>query len=146
MRYEIDREERYTFETEGVVEFETIAQKHLAQVASSLTNISPVRLAFKWTIENENPFPEKDCNLEELSSVQPIICAAIIQEDKVLFLSPTLAYPLHTLTNITIIGYTKRKAQISYSPLDPFVGDLKMLGYGSGDRLKNETHPILFSE
>lgn len=146
MRYEIDREERHTFETEGVVEFETIEQKHLAQVASSLTKVSPIRLAFEWIVEGENPFPEKECCLKELSSIQPLLCAAIIQKDKVLFLSPTLIYPFHTAMNSTIIGYTDRKAQVIYSALDPFVGDLKMLGYGSGDRLKNETHPILFSE
>ncbi|GAB5411184.1 MAG: hypothetical protein ChlgKO_02980 [Chlamydiales bacterium] len=145
MRYEIDRDQNHFYEENGFLEFENVKELHLAQIASTLTHEPAIRLAFTWNIAAESPFPAGEKKLEAISSINPILGAAIIFADKTLFLSPKHAYNFSELSNCKVIGYTTRKAVVNFSKNDPFSGELKKQAYGSGDRLKNETHPIIFS-
>lgn len=147
MRYEVDKDHCHQFETTGKLELEGLAPRYFAQIVGSLLKISPVRFGFAWKIGEQNPLPKKEISLKLHSSVTPLLCVAIaLEEEKVLFLSPDLLYPYFEVKNTTIYGYTSLKASFRHNPLDPFGGQLKEMGYVSGDRLTNKTHPILFSE
>lgn len=145
MRYELDRDQNHFYEENGFLEFEPVKEIHLAQIASTLTHEPVIRLAFTLSIKTENPFSPGENKLEEISSIHPILGAAIIFTDKTLYLSPRHAYNYSLLSNCKIIGYTTRKAIVNFKTNDPFAKGLKNQAYGSGDKLKNETHPIIFS-
>lgn len=145
MRYELDRDQNHFYEENGFLEFEPVKELHLAQIASTLTHEPTIRLAFTLNIETKNPFSEGEIKLEKISSITPILGAAIIFADKILFLSPKHAYNYSQLSNCKIIGYTTRKAIVNYKSNDPSATELKKQAYGNGDKLKNETHPIIFS-
>ncbi|MDX8430262.1 MAG: hypothetical protein SNF33_00395 [Candidatus Algichlamydia australiensis] len=146
MRYEIDRDQRHFFEENGYIEFEEVAEKSLPQIVAELFKEPCLRLAFEWKIGTKNAFPVLEQSLRNFVSISPIICAIIYTEERVLVLAPNHRYPFHEIKNAKIIGYTTRKAVVKYHPNDPFTGELKNLGYASGDRLKSETHPILYNE
>ncbi|MDB6081004.1 MAG: hypothetical protein JWO53_276 [Chlamydiia bacterium] len=75
-----------------------------------------------------NPFPKKPGNI-------------------ILFL-PTLAWDFDTLTESTkqkflLITYAGSRAMYVYEERDPYLHELKKLGYVFGDRLSQTCHPIL---
>lgn len=63
-----------------------------------------------------------DLNLSELTCSQPHFCAK----------------------NALLVGWANKDAIYIYNQKDPYAHELKRLGYGFGDRLKNSTHPIVW--
>lgn len=111
-----------------------MCSRRLALMAAHLTNKAPLRIAFtQWV---EGPLQP----LSEWSSIQPIMIALLLQSDR----SGTFINP-QTATEVPkglLIAYSPLITLYTYNLLDPYVHELKKLGYAFGDRLGNNTHPL----
>lgn len=131
--------------------------KGFAEIASNLCKKKPLRLAYDQAIEG--PLSKEPLNLIEASSIRKVVCGLVIQleptsaEEEPLvpkkrgsgvFFSPfcTLNFPANC--HLFMIAYTERVAQYILEIRDPNRHALKKLGYGFGDCLRTDTHPILF--
>lgn len=127
----------------------------LGQVVTALTKEKPLFLAFSQFI----PPYKKAATLEEISSLTEVCCLAIINlcEDPlphmeylpddiggVGFYQTTfpIDYPKLKLP-LLLIAFTTEKARYKIQENDPYTHALKKLGYGVGDRITTETHPII---
>jgi len=111
---------------------------------------------------------DKPCSLKDLFSIQGILAGALIcaTESKVpvkasLGLLPLPSNPQSVLffkshillnwpqllqaTDIYLVAYCLPNAVYIQNPADPCTNDLKQFGYGFGDPLRNEFHPLISS-
>lgn len=130
--------------------------KGLAEIALHLCKKKPLRIAYDQVIEG--PLSKNPLNLIEASSIRRVVCGLTLQLDKAstaesplvpkkqgsgVFFSPfcQLNFPEHC--HLLMIAYTERTSQYIHEKRDPNLHALKKLGYVFGDRLKNDTHPLL---
>lgn len=147
-------------------------QKKSGSIAAELANAPAIRIAFDQSLCTDLPsnFPDSPFSLEEVSSVQPILCAMLLRltegpsvEKKLPFcpcpkkrgealivsgktlivLSPLLSLPKQ---KFLLIAYSGPKPQYVPKEKDPFVHALKSMGYAFGDHLESRTHPVIFSQ
>lgn len=132
-------------------------RKNLAEIASNLCKKRPLRLAYDQVIEG--PLSKEPLNLIEMSSIRKVVCGLILQlapsstvEESLvpkkrgsgIFFSPFCELNFPKDSHLFMIVYTEDTALYIHEIRDPNVYALKKLRYGYGDRLKTETHPILF--
>ncbi|MBJ7449375.1 MAG: hypothetical protein JHC93_03335 [Parachlamydiales bacterium] len=69
---------------------------------------------------------------------------------EVTFFQPTMPFPLdalygHADAKMMLVVYSLRTVLYVLRPKDPHTHQLKKLGYGFGDHLKDKTHPTVFN-
>lgn len=138
----------------------------LAQTASILFDISPVRIAYdqalRTTTLTGSPFTHP-FSLAQASCFQSLFCGAIIRllpephppaflpqkPGSVVFFRPDFPLPWTSAfqtpcQSFLLIAYAPKRCQYVLNHDDPLTHSLKNLGYGFGDILKDETHPIVY--
>jgi len=143
-----------------------VCSRKLSTVALLATGKSTIRLACdQWFPPSyTHAKPEK---LKDLLSIQGILCGMLIQlqpgtfeipekisplgllpfpqaQGSVLLVKPTLLlnWPsISTQLGLYLVVYSEPASVYIQNPQDRAGTSLKQLGYGYGDRLKNETHP-----
>ncbi|MBP9842084.1 MAG: hypothetical protein KBC64_06645 [Simkaniaceae bacterium] len=112
-----------------------VLSRRFALIAAHLANKAPLRLALtEWVEGTIEP-------LAEWASVQPIAISLFLEANG----SGTLISP-HTPVTVQkglLIAYSPLISLYTYNLLDPYVHELKKMGYGFGDHLGNHTHPIV---
>ena len=155
-------------------EIKKIILRHkLAEIASNLTKTKPLRFGYDHLFKSGDlPLFKEGLTLDEMSSIQGVVCGFILSitdEPNPLMetgISPIPLLPhkkgagiffskdspisfkkMFELPNQThiLIVYVKQNAVYQETPNDPMPNFLKTLGYGYGDKLLNDTHPIVFS-
>ena len=156
-----------------------ILHSKFAEIASNLTKIRPIRIAFDqlfYTLKDSDLLTNS-LSLNEISCIQGIICGCILSLPRLLnkypssifkenhftsnpiapqkigngvFFTPDLPlnfdYLIHTPNTLQLlIVYAEYKSLYTYQKINPYTHTLKKFGYVFGDRLKNSTHPVLFS-
>jgi|GEM_PF-6878256 hypothetical protein len=133
-----------------------ILKRSLAGVASELSKIEPIRIGYDRLIEGRGA--NSPLNLIEMSAIRRVVSGVAIQlqsyDGEELYIpkkkgSGTFFTPYYPLTfpekcQLLLIVYTESKALYVYEPRDLNCHALKKLGYGFNDRLRSETHPILY--
>lgn len=136
----------------------------LAQTAALLFDVSSIRIGYdqilRTTTLNHSPFTHTS-PLQEVSCLQPILGGVIIRllpdpyppvflPQKVgnaVFFRPDFSLPWSSffqtpLQSFLLITYVPKKCLYLLVPEDLHTHALKKLGYGFGDLLRNETHPV----
>jgi hypothetical protein len=144
----------------------TSLSRTLAQTASLLCDKAPVRIAYDQVLRTTSltgaPFSHP-LSLSQTSCYQPILCGAIIRltpdlhppqflpqkPGNVVFFKPDFILPWVSFfqapsQSFLLIAYAPHKCLYVLTPEDLHSHDLKKLGYGFGDILKDETHPLVF--
>jgi hypothetical protein len=146
-----------------------LAQK-LFPFAAALSAKHTLRLGADQWIPSDYLWA-KSCNLKELFSIQGLMIGALIcfkeshlplkaslgllplpsKAGNVLFFQPHLILDWPQLlhcspTDMYLAAYALPNAIYIHNPQDPATNDLKQYGYGFGDLLKNEFHPLLHSK
>ena len=150
---------------------EPILKHFLAQkifpTASILSRQKRLRIGADQWIPASYPW-RKSCCLKDLFSIQGLILGALIsfkesnhapnphlgliplplKPNHILFFQPQLILnwpdlPESCATDIYLMAYTLPGAIYIQNEKDPLTNELKHLGYGFGDPLKNEFHPLL---
>lgn len=113
----------------------------LGQVASQLFGKKQIKIAFTQRL----PFYEDAASLEEVSSITEVLGGALIdlETGNILFVMPQTLLDLPNLEKKLLIAFSTEKARYSIQELDPISHWLKHLGYASGDRLSDQTHPLI---
>lgn len=148
---------RRDLERENPPLYKALKLSRLGQAAAQLFHKKRIKLAFT---EFSPAFPQT-ISLEEISSVSELFGGCLIQ----LIDHPLPEYP-HLPQQIGDVGFYAKHFPIDFSLLktpcllvafasekalyifqenDPSTHFLKKLGYGFGDHLTNETHPIIAS-
>ncbi|MBF5058947.1 hypothetical protein [Candidatus Neptunochlamydia vexilliferae] len=136
-----DTEKRDRWRTNPEIK-KIVLRSTLAEVASNLCKVSPLRIGFDQTILNSGE-EERFLPLNEKSSIQKVACGLILdQNGSGTFFSPEFSFPL--THPALLIVYVEEKAQYIHEEKDPYNHALKKLGYGFGDRIRSDTHPIVF--
>lgn len=137
--------------------------KELGPLSLVLTGKKQLRLGLSEWITSENR-PSKPSPLKEIVSLQNLAVAislsphpVILKEKSALGILPLpssssnalffqphliLDWP-HTQSDVFLILLTLPNGVYIHNPKDPQTTYLKALGYGYGDLLKSETHPII---
>ena len=115
--------------------FRLVSSRRLALMAANLIHKAPLRLAFtEWTEGVLNP-------LSEWASIQPIAIALLLQPDgSGTFINPQIS---SEVPKGLLIAYSPLITLYTYNLLDPHVHELKKYGYVFGDRVTNDTHPVV---
>lgn len=136
----------------------------LAEIAAQLADKKALRLGFDLLFSSSSKLHLAETSLIAISSLEPLWMGALInlsQEENslpeylpatpgsVLFISPEKELdfsPLFSQKNqkFLLITYVDEKTLYKLNERDPHTHFLKKWHYVFGDRLKDETHPILF--
>jgi len=163
MRFSLVPEDRYTYREEGEVTFvdllsaEEVAElkgdpsrasmvarrRAYARVMAELSHEKRVRLG---GFEMVTTLPER--SLDESKSLQGMvggvaICLEGETSGSAHFFSATKSFAENEESLYLVIAYAKLDAVYVYNADDPETHALKKQGYGFGDRLRDETHPVL---
>lgn len=140
----------------------------LSMIASSLLQENTLRIAFDHLMVFSGKCPkglEKTVSLDEISSIYPLRCGCIFYltppqispDSKFIPVVKTPKSVLFFRSNLPIewsklyaqphciawiIAFAAEKAHYRLQKADPCVHALKKLGYGFGDALSHETHPV----
>lgn len=140
--------------------------RSLAQIASLLFDTSPVRIAYDQSLRTTTltraPFAHP-FSLAQVSCFQPILCGVIIRlshdpnppaflPQRVgsgVFFQPDFSLPWSSFfqapcQSFLLIAYAPTQCRYVMTHDDLHVHSLKKLGFGFGDALKQDTHPILY--
>ncbi|MGD2169137.1 MAG: hypothetical protein PVI40_02715 [Chlamydiota bacterium] len=136
-------------------------KKSLAKIASELTGINSLRLAFDQLYFADQLFSEND-SLGSYFSFKRLACMVLIQANETdfskntlfsnsplgcTFIQPYKALPLEDLQkpdSVTyMLGFCPVKTLYVKNELDPNTHFLKQFGYTFGDFLLDEYHPII---
>ncbi len=148
-----------------------VLRHKLAEIVSNLMKIKHFRIGYDILLKSgDNPFKEPT-TLKEMSCIQGIVCGFILslteepntlikqeasplcplphKQGSGVFFSPETPISfenLFSLSNQThlLIVYAIEKAVYQLAEADPYTHELKKIGYGFGDRLQNDTHPMVF--
>ncbi len=119
-----------------------------AEIATILFKQKPLRLAYTQYICGITPF-EESLSLKSISAFTQISGALVFNllNGEVAFLSNDCPFSkigwLNPTAKLLFVAYMPPKSRYSLVSGDPCVHFLKKLGYGFGDTLENETHPIV---
>jgi hypothetical protein len=138
----------------------------LAEIAGQLFDKKTLLIAFDQllctTIAPNFP-AQIPASLQEISAIQPLAGAALLHlsgapnpspfipsvPQNVLFFSPDLIIPWETFFQLPhqsylLIAYALPDSLYVHEKRDLHLHNLKKLGYGYGDRLRHEHHPIVY--
>lgn len=156
-----------------------VCQPRFAEVASELVEMKPVRLGYDQlfpAIEQEtrdevfNKFLQQTATLEEISSVDGILCGLMLclspplqgileekdgidifprQAGRAIFFRPNIPINLqnyfhHRGQRYLMIVYTSGNSRYLLKEGDPHTHALKRLGYIVNDKLSDRYHPIVY--
>ncbi|HPE85278.1 MAG TPA: hypothetical protein PLO43_03770, partial [Chlamydiales bacterium] len=144
----------------------TVLSRDLAHILSQLTKIKPMQIGFDQVLQTSPStlkFTQKPCLLKEISSVGPAIGGLLINlsQDAIetdaplpqtpgnlLFFGAELPLPFPDIVSLPdqlflLIVYCNVKPRYLACPNDPHSHQLKKQGYGTGDHLTSDTHPII---
>ncbi len=148
-----------------------VTNSQFAQIASQLTNHDHLRVAFDQLLTSLPSYENPDnlpnlfrgrYNLDQMSSVQGLVCGLLINIDAEdppsslplkpgngVFFSPNWPIDFHEILmtphqKYLLLVYAKQNSLYRFQPLDPATHELKKLGYGFGDTLLHDHHPIIF--
>lgn len=133
-----------------------ILKRSLAGIASQLSKVQPIRIAYDRLIEG--PIAKEPLNLIEMSSIRRVISGVVIQLDSYDGEDPLVPKkrgsgvfftPFHPLSfpegcKLLLIAYTESKALYIRETRNPNCHALKKLDYVFNDRLRSDTHPIIY--
>lgn len=152
----------------------TIKGRRLAEIASKLTKTTPLRLGYDQyfppidenNIEMYQQFFSNNISIQEMSSIQGIVCGALICLSKtsneemsdtflpidpgtLLFVKPDQPINFSEIINnpgssYYIVVFTSSKALFVLNRQDFGAKKLIELGYDYGDRLKDNLNPIIY--
>ncbi|NGX45040.1 MAG: hypothetical protein K940chlam2_00180 [Chlamydiae bacterium] len=114
-----------------------LCSKKFGEIGAALFNETPLMVAY-----TQYPFApvEEEVTLEFISSFSDLAGAVLLNTEQSIFVAPT--HPLPPFQGV-LIAYGSTRTRYKINTLDPKGHELKKLGFGSGDRLKAETHPIV---
>lgn len=142
-----------------------VCNKRLAEVAGPLFGQKFLQLAFDQSLRTtvQTGASRKPSSLQQISCIQPLAGAVIIRlagtaapsnlfpkkKENLIFIASDLVIPWEVFFqepdhSFLIIAYAPVRALYILEKQDPHVHELKKLGYGFGDHLKDPLHPILF--
>lgn len=122
-----------------------VFKRTLSEVAAALFKQSFLRVAFDQYQDEIFPL-----SLQQMSCLTPLVGALALpldekNEGKGIYFSSTKPLSLPFCNSpLLIIAYTGKKTQYIFKETDFHTHVPKKLGYGFGDLITNETHPILF--
>lgn len=133
-----------------------ILKPTLAEVAAQLSKVQPIRIAHDRLLEG--PLAKEPLNLIETSSIRRVVSGVVIQLESYDGEEPLVPKkkgsgiffaPYHPLVfpkgcKLLLIVYTEVKALYIRELRDPNCHALKKLDYVFNDRIRTETHPILY--
>lgn len=146
-----------------------VYSNHLASIGAELIFTKQLRFGYDQLIElpiKEGVAPK---TLQEMSSVRPLVMAMMIclegvyekpldadegfvpfpqKPANVTFFSPSCVWDCESLAARTkqqflLVAFAGPRPLYVFEENDPYVHALKQLGYGFGDRLKEQSHPTL---
>lgn len=112
----------------------------LGQVVSQLVKKKRIKIAFT---QYHPPYGE--ATLEEISCVSEVCGLALIdlEKEEVIFISEKASNSFPAKKPVLLVAFADEKARYKLQENDPHTHALKKLGYGFGDRLTEETHPLI---
>lgn len=120
----------------------TLNPSMLGQIAAELYHKSRVKIAFTQLL----PAYQTAASVDEISSVTEVFGAMLIHLDSgdaTFFLpSSPIDFP-HLEEAGLLVAFATDRARYRIRPQDPHTHSLKNLGYASGDRLTEDTHPLI---
>jgi hypothetical protein len=169
IEFEFDAQELFPLLKEGrdlwaqEETLKTFLIKKLGRIALALTGKKQMRLGCDEYILAKH-LPKKNTSLKDLFSLQGAliglsICKNPVQpakrsllgilpfpsaKDRILFFKPHLLldWP-HTPNDLYLVLFVETNGIYRENPNDPKTNYLKSRGYHFGDKLKNETHPLI---
>ena len=134
-----------------------ILSSPLGELASHFSKTLTLRIAYDRIITDPTPF--EGLNLIETSAIRPIASGVLIQLDSYdgenplipkqkgsgTFVAPYLPLTFPERCHLLLIAYTTSKAFYVHEPRDPNCHALKKEDYAFNDRLRSETHPIVYT-
>ncbi len=148
-----------------------ITSQQLTHLASALTNHDHLRIGLDQLLTSLPPYENPDnlphlfrgrYNLDQMCSVQGLVCGLLLNIDAEnppsslpskpgngVYFSPHWPIDFQEILTIPhqkylLVVFAKQHSLYRYQPLDPATHELKKLGYGFGDTLQHEHHPLLF--
>jgi len=118
-----------------------IIEKKLATLALELTGRKQLRIGCDQWIAI--PFSEE--RLQNLFCMQGIVILAALSEHSLDFFDPSILTTQLILPSYLVL-FTHESARYIDNPKDPYVLDLRRMGYNYGDLLVNEFHPLIFAK
>lgn len=139
-----------------------IARREIAQIMSELLSVREMRLAFDELIDD---VPKKTETLSTIDCVQGLVGGLIVCIQKpsddsfstffpknlgaAVFFSPDFPIPFEDLAKIEpgcylLIAFGAKDSVYIHHPEDPYIQHWRKIGYVFGDRLRNQTHPMIF--
>ncbi|MGZ3632751.1 MAG: hypothetical protein ACXU9U_00450 [Parachlamydiaceae bacterium] len=139
-----------------------VLDKHLAAIASDLTGEKLIRLGYDQFLSSECSFEQSDVSLESVSSIQGIVCGAMIcltgciqekrspffptKEGNIVFFSPQILVDFSMFSpeqEFLLIVYGGKTSIYIHNEKDSNLHAFKKLGYVFGDRLNDQLNPVL---
>lgn len=144
-----------------------------ATIAKTLFVEKPLRMAFDQDLRSFDTFQpifDKRYSLQQISSIQNLVGAFVIRltegpelengldfcpipkkAGNAIFFKTDLPFSFDPFLNVPnqaaiLVAYCKENSVYMFQPNDPHTHTLKKEGYVFGDRLKNQTHPIILCE
>jgi hypothetical protein len=146
---------------------EFVCNRRLAEVAAQLFDQKLLQLAFDQSLRTpvQSGYPSLTPSpLQQISCIQPLAGALILRlsgsaenltlfpkkKENIVFIGPDLTIPWEVFFqepahSFLLIAYAPARALYILEKRDPHVHDLKKLGYGFGDNIKDPAHPIVFN-
>ncbi len=147
-------------------------RRRFAEIGAELMHKRPLCLAFSQVLragpDKGGHVPTEKLSLQKRSSIQGLVCGLVLclsgegepptQKDGCQILPHKMGNGIffHAKApisfadlygslpvNYLLLAYAEERAVYLMNDRDPHAHHLKELGYGSGDRLKHKTHPIL---
>lgn len=121
--------------------FKTFNFSMLGQIASQLYRKQRIRVAFIQLL----PCYKEAVSLSEISSVTEVFGGALIdlETGNAYFYMPETLIDFPKAEEKLLIAFTTDKGRYVIQEKDPHTHYLKKLSYASGDKLSDQTHPII---
>ncbi len=145
----------------------SVCARSLAQIAAELFDTKPLRFGYDQFYMAGGTLPQENGSLLEASSMQGVVGGALIaltdsekdpevlsifpsQAGNISFFKPSLILNFEELATrstgkFLMFVYTKSKTMYILQEKDPHTHCFKRLGYVFGDKLNEESHPIVYS-
>lgn len=146
-----------------------ICHRVFAEIASELTEVKPLRLAYDQALIVGRGLPQEFgqvASIQEISSIQGLVCGVLIalqsnegeeplegslphKEGHGVFFTPTAPINFPELfkkqgDTYLLIVYCKVISRYAINGNDPLSHLMKGFGYSAGDKLVDQYHPVLF--
>jgi hypothetical protein len=140
-----------------------VARRPFGSIAHELTHTAPLRLGFTQFLHSSLPFPQS-ANLDTFSSLTAPVCGILFclkegdghhppifssTPGHGVFFHPQTPIPFdwlkeHPKCAYLLFAYVEQVSLYKLNPFDPATHYLKKLGYVFGDRVRDNTHPVIY--